>query len=293
MTSVRDIKLRGKSYTKILLKSALRICQPWAVIHVDCCTPLTVKYWHEVTQQVIKQKIQLLTICDTCTSWPEFAILLNMTANHVAWQLDRAWFCHYPQPEMVICDNGTEFIGRNFQELLERYGVKGQPTTVKNPQADLLVECLHGQLGDHLRRMVFEGSNFYDDLDTMVQAAAYVIRATVPSDSPYSPLQLAFGHDIANKCSLIGTTSNKIRQAKANKNNTKKNKTRQEHIYYLGNLVLLLNPTYEWHTKRKLHPPTEGPYPITEITNGTVSIRRGHVDEIVSIQRIWPYHVWV
>ena len=68
----------------------------------------------------------------------------------------------------VIYDNGTEFISCNFQELLKCYNVKGQPTTVKNPQADLLVECFHGQLGNQLQTMIFEGSDFYDDLDTMV-----------------------------------------------------------------------------------------------------------------------------
>ena len=188
-----------------------------------------------------------------------------------------------------IYDNGTELIGRNFQELPKSYGVKGQTTTVKNPQANLLVECLHGQLGNHLRTMVFEGNNFYDDLDIMVQAAAYAITATVPSNSPYSPPQLAFGHDIifCQQVLIDWYHLKQVRQAKANKSNTKENKTRQEHVYHLGNLVLLLNPTYEWITKRKLHPPTEGPYPITEIfINGTVSIRCGHVDEIVSIRRI-------
>ena len=82
-------KITGKKlYRKIPLKSALHKHEPWAVIHVDCCGPWTVKYQHKVTRQVIKQKKQLLTICDACTGWPEFAILLNMITNHVAQQSD-------------------------------------------------------------------------------------------------------------------------------------------------------------------------------------------------------------
>ena len=96
----------------------------------------------------------------------------------------------------------------------------------------------------------------------------------------------------ANKCSLIGTTSNNFTKPKQIK--TTQRKIKHEHVYHLGNLVLLLNPAYEPHTKRKLLPPTEGPYPITEIfTNGMGTIQCGHLDEIISIQRIQPYHVRV
>ena len=73
-----------------------------------------------------------------------------------------------------------------------------------------------------------------------------------------------------------------------------KNKKRQKHTYHIGNLVLFLIPDHEWHTQCKLQPPTEGPYSITNIfTNGTVSIRCSHIDEIVSICCIQPYHLWV
>ena len=44
--------------------------------------------------------------------------------------------------------------------------------------------------------MVFERSKFYEDLDTMVQAAAYDVLATTSSNSPYYLLQLAFGCNI-------------------------------------------------------------------------------------------------
>ena len=63
--------------------------------------------------------MQLLTICDACNSWPEFGLMLNMTTKHAAQQFDQSWFCHYTCSEVVIYDNGTEFIGCNFQEPLK------------------------------------------------------------------------------------------------------------------------------------------------------------------------------
>lgn len=53
-----------RNYGKISLNSALHERKPWAVIHIDCCDPWIVEYHHKVTSQVIKQKIQLLTIYD-------------------------------------------------------------------------------------------------------------------------------------------------------------------------------------------------------------------------------------
>ena len=49
----------------------------------------------------------------------EFAIMFNITADHATHQLDKAWFCHYPQLSVVIYDNGTKFTGHDFQELLK------------------------------------------------------------------------------------------------------------------------------------------------------------------------------
>ena len=137
--------------------------------------------------------------------------------------------------------------------------------------------------------MVFERRNFYDELDTMVQATTYAVQATVPCNSPYSPSQLAFGRDIifCQQVLINWDHLKRIRQNEAVKNNAKENRTCQDNTNLLGDLVLLLTPTHERRTKCNLHSPTEGPYPITEIfTNGTVSIRRGHVDKIVSIRRI-------
>ena len=51
-----------KKVKKNPTQSALRQQQCWTIIHVDYCGPLTVKYHHEVTREVIKQKIKLLTI---------------------------------------------------------------------------------------------------------------------------------------------------------------------------------------------------------------------------------------
>ena len=53
--------------------------------------------------------------------------------NEIATLVDIVWFARYPRPLYCIHDNGGKFIGSGFQELLNSYGVKSKPTTVKNP----------------------------------------------------------------------------------------------------------------------------------------------------------------
>lgn len=73
----------------------------------------------------------------------------------------------------------------------------------------------------------------------MVQAAAYALQATIPSNSPHSPLQLVIGHDIIfHQQMLINWDCLKqLCQIKAGKNNAKENKKCQEHTHHVGNLV--------------------------------------------------------
>ena len=50
----------------------------------------------------------------------------------------------------MIHDNGNEFLGREFQELLQSYGIVSRATTVKNPQANSIVERLHMVITNNL-----------------------------------------------------------------------------------------------------------------------------------------------
>ena len=61
-------------------------------------------------------------------------------------------------------------------------------------------------------------------------------------------------------------------------NNINENKEHQKYSYHMGDLILLLLPKHEQHTKYKSLSLTEGPYPITNVfTNDIISIRLGNM----------------
>ena len=77
------------------------------------------------------------------------------------------------------------------------------------------------------------------------------------------------------------------RQTEINKSNKRENQNRIPHEYQQGDRVLLTTPGI----LPKLVSPRSGPYEIVYVhDNGTVTIRKGHVQQKVNIRRIIPYH---
>jgi len=164
-------KITGKSmYGKLPLVPALRDKMPWEKVQVDCVGPWSVKV-KQANGEITPYKIHLMSMIDLCTGFPEFHPLLNSSEKHAAEIFDRTWLCRYPRPRQVGHDNGTEFMGQEFQEMLSSYDIESKPTTIKNPQAQGVIERIHLTLGDALRSTIFE-EDFEGDLDTLVQACA-------------------------------------------------------------------------------------------------------------------------
>ena len=74
--------------------------------------------------------------------------------------------------------------------------IKSKPTAVKNPMAQSVVERLHLTLGDNLRTAIYSEDNWQDDIEHLIQAVAWALRTTTPSNIPYNPGQLTFGMDM-------------------------------------------------------------------------------------------------
>ena len=56
--------------------------------------------------------------------------------------VNRTWFSRYPRSQYIIYDNGSAF-KLHFETLCDSYGLKRKPTSVKNPQANAILECVH------------------------------------------------------------------------------------------------------------------------------------------------------
>ena len=281
----------GRKYGKLPLAVDWDKYGPWQCVHVDMVGPWSIRYKLTKNGKTITVKLLALTMIDRATGWSEFAIENDATAITNAILFDKEWLCRYPRPTIVIHDNGGEFIGREFQEMLASYGIAYRPTSVKNPQANALIERTHLTMGDKLRTTIFEGEDWKSDLDQELQTTAWAIRSTINSTSKHSPSHLALGRDMIFQTKVkINWESIKSNKRKlAIENNTRENLNRIDHNYNVGDKVLIILKGEEIRSKIQIR--TEGPYEIIQVyNNGTVKINKGSYNEIINIRRIKPYY---
>ena len=195
----------------------------------------------------------------------------------------------YPRPRKIIFDNGNEF-KKDFLPLLRDFSIKPTPTTIKNPQANSILERIHQVLGNMLRTKDLQTHKF-DDLDPwseLLASAAWAIRSTHHTTLQATPGQLVFGRDMLLNVKFIADwEAIKLRKQKdSDKNNARENGLRIPHDYQIGDKVLITNNDIA----RKLNCPTKGPFPIVQVyANGTVRVKNGAVTERVNIRRCTPY----
>ena len=78
------------------------------------------------------------------SGWFEIHQYDNKKSITVANIAEHEWFSRYPRPTQVTFDRGSKFIGNDFKQMLiNDYGIKQKPITVRNPQAHAIVERIH------------------------------------------------------------------------------------------------------------------------------------------------------
>jgi hypothetical protein len=260
---------------------------PWSHVAVDTIGPwvLSVQNRHE--------KFYALTIIDMVTNLTEIVRLFNRTSAHAATVFTNTWLARYPKPTTCIYDQGSEFIGWAFQNMLEQYDIQRRPTTVKNPQANAICERMHQAVGNSLRVLrQWTPPNHLDDahllVDTALANAMYATRATFHSGLMTTPGALSFGRDMVMNIPLIAdlTLIRANRQRLIDERAISSNARRYSYDYQPGQEVLKLV-----YKPDKLEPRAQGPYDIVAVhTNGTLTIQlNAHATERISIRNVKPY----
>ena len=84
----------------------------------------------------------------------------NPGAQYCGEKFGTVWLSRYPKPNKCVYDNGNKFLGRGFQEILEKHDIKGVCTTVKNAQANGICEIMHQTMLNVLK--VYSKTTFID-----------------------------------------------------------------------------------------------------------------------------------
>ena len=239
--------------------------------------------WDEVAFNLIKPwKIQVdgrtflfsaLTCIDLVSNLVKIIRINNKSADHIADQFANVWLSRYPSSNCCIHDNGGEFIGHKFQDLLAANAIKPVPTTVKNPKLNAMCERIHQTVANALQcvmntKHLTSQQQAKQIMDNALATVMHATRCAVNNIMKTSPGALTFCRDmfvdVPIISDLIAIRNN--RQQLIDSNLIRHNQKRYDYHYQLGQRVLV--KTYDpVKMQEKLH----GSYPILELqTNGTI-----------------------
>jgi len=296
-------KRRKRKYGKLPTKQVIR--KPWEALCVDLIGPYTLK-----GKDGTEIDFMCLTMIDPASSWFEMAELpvieientdsdnkivetsetFNKTSQEIARLVNKSWFSRYPRSRKIIYDNGSEF-KLHFRNLCDTYGLERKPTTIKNPQANAILERVHQVIMGMLRTAELDMAETIseEDVSTFLDDASWAIRTTHHTVLKASPGAAIFGRDMLFDIPFVADW-HKIgdyRQQQTDRNTNRENARRYDYDYVVGGQVLIRKDGI----LRKAESRYKGPWTITQVhTNGTIRVQRGTRSERMNIRRVTPYH---
>eukprot|EP00957_Ditylum_brightwellii_P166607 12682664-Ditylum_brightwellii.AAC.1 len=111
-------------------------------------------------------------------------------ADAVSNFIEATWLTMYPYTTQVVLDRGTKFIAEFTEMLASDYGVKEKPITVRNSQANSIIERIHQTIGNMLRSFKVHDTSI-DEKDPwtgVLSAVRFATRATVHTTMQKTPM---------------------------------------------------------------------------------------------------------
>ena len=108
------------------------------------------------------------------------------------------WLNRYPRPGIVTFDRGPEFKA-DFKKVMEKeFNLEVKPTSVRNPQANTILERVHQTIGNMIRTFQVYNRDDLDEEDPwsgILSAVMFAMRSTYHTTLEATPMQLVFGRD--------------------------------------------------------------------------------------------------
>lgn len=128
----------AKMPVKTLLKSWPLATKVMERVHVDIAEPEKGDYY--------------LVIVDARSKWPEVYRTSTITSRYVINQL-KDFFSRYGKPELIVSDNGKQFVSDEFNQFCYEEGIEHLTTAYYQPQSNGEAERFIDTLKRHLARL--------------------------------------------------------------------------------------------------------------------------------------------
>jgi hypothetical protein len=197
----------------------LVITTPWKLLCVDLACPYILKgkdgssidsmcltmidpatSWFKIVELPTVTKLAVPKVGKgkkaTCTNYTKVAETFDKTSAQISNLVYKCWFSRYPCCRYLIYDNVSEF-KLHFRALCATYGVKGKPTSIRNPTANAILEHIHAVFTNMLRTAELDMTKLVNasDIDVFLSDAAWAICSTHHTVLKASPGAAIFGQE--------------------------------------------------------------------------------------------------
>jgi hypothetical protein len=220
----------------------------------------------------------------TCLDYAKDAEIFDKTSAQISNLVYKCWFSRYPHCRYIIYNNGSEF-KLHFCALWKTYGVKHKPTSIKNPQANAILEHIHAVFTNMLRTAELDMAQSVNasDINIFLADAAWAVRSTHHTVLKASPGAAIFGRDMLFGILVIADWKKigEHRRRLTDHNAALENEGRIDYDYKVGQKILVRN---EGILRKAQSIWQKDPWTITTVhTNGTIMIQCGNIQERLNI----------
>ncbi len=228
MQRLQIYKLVGRGYS-LLPKQEVQIAT-WEEVTINLFGPWEVK----VNGWLVE--FNALTCIDMASNLFKLICVDHKMAKHICDKFTQNWLCWYSCPVQCLHDKGGEFIGQNFQWLLEIFSIKDVCSTSRNPQSNVICERMHQTVNNMLRTLVHTNpphnmTQARDIIDDALATAMHAMQTTIASTLGSTPGALAFAQDMFLRVMLIADWEAIACTCKHHVNENLQCANRKEHQY--------------------------------------------------------------
>ena len=235
----------------------------------------------------------ILTLQDDLSKYSQAYPIKDHTAETIAEVLVRQFICKFGNPNIIVTDQGTEFMSELFTNVAKLFKIRKYYATAYHPQSNGALERSHQGLLDYIKQYT---NQYKETWDNWLDFAMLSYNTTPHTVTQYPPYELVFGrkpnlptfHTSTNEpiytyedyltelklklSHAFDTAHNHILSYKERNKNYYDKHARPE-TYKVGDQVLLQKETFLADKSKKLQPRYEGPYEIIEIDNPNCTLR--------------------
>lgn len=179
-------KATNQNTTPPMISQKKLVEHPWQFVAMDYVGPLPVSGKGRSTC--------LLVITDLFSKFVMVQPFREATAETLTQFVENSIFLLFGVPEVVLTDNGTQFVSKSFQELLSRYHVTHWRTPNYHPQVND-TERVNRVITTAIRATL-KGN--HKEWTNNLQRIANAIRNSVHSTTKYTPYFLMFGRNMVS-----------------------------------------------------------------------------------------------